>query len=132
VIIDSSALVAILRAEPDREIYLRAITNAQQRMIAAPTLLETTMVLGGGQDTAILEQLDAFVLQARLQVLPFTAAHAAVAREAFLRYGKGRHPAGLNFGDCIAYATARLEGLPLLFKGQDFRRTDIAPALPPP
>jgi ribonuclease VapC len=131
-IVDSSALVAILRAEPDRETYLRAITNAQQRMIAAPTLLETTMVLAGGRDTAILEQLDAFVLQARLQVLPFTAAHATVAREAFLRYGKGRHPAGLNFGDCIAYATARLEGLPLLFKGEDFRRTDIASALPPP
>jgi ribonuclease VapC len=131
-IIDSSALVAILRAEPDREVYLRAIVKSQQRMIAAPTVLETTMVLAGGREAGILEQLDAFILQSRLQILPFTATHAAVAREAFLRYGKGRHPAALNFGDCIAYATARLEGLPLLFKGDDFRRTDIAPALPPP
>jgi len=131
-IIDSSALVAILRGEPDREIYLRAIVIARQRMIAAPTLLEATMVLAGSREPVILEQLDAFVLQARLHILPFTSAHAAVARDAFLRYGKGRHSAGLNFGDCIAYATARLEGLPLLFKGDDFRRTDIAPALLPP
>ena len=87
-IIDSSALVAILRAESDRELYLQAIVNSQKRMIAAPTLLETTMVLAGGRKTGILEQLDAFILQSRLDILPFTAAHAAVARETFLRYGR--------------------------------------------
>lgn len=73
--------------------------------------------------------VDEFLRTAEIEPVPFTADHAAVARQAFLRYGKGRHPAGLNFGDCIAYATARLEAMPLLFKGDDFRLTDIEPAI---
>ncbi|TPL02363.1 MULTISPECIES: type II toxin-antitoxin system VapC family toxin [unclassified Mesorhizobium] len=128
-IIDSSALVAILRAEPGHDRFVRAIADATRRLIAAPTLLETSMVLAGGWQDEILEPFDAFLRTASIETIAFTADHAAVARHAFLRYGKGRHPAALNFGDCIAYATARLEAMPLLFKGDDFRLTDIEPAI---
>lgn len=87
------------------------------------------MVLAGGWQDEILDRLDDFLRTASIETIPFTADHAAVARHAFLRYGKGRHPAALNFGDCIAYATARLEAMPLLFKGDDFRLTDIEAAV---
>ena len=83
------------------------------------------MVLAGGWQDEILGRLDDFLSTASIETIPFTTDHAAVARQAFLRYGKGRHPAALNFGDCIAYATARLEAMPLLFKGDDFRLTDM-------
>jgi ribonuclease VapC len=129
VIVDSSALVAILRNEPERERFVEAIAAAPSRSMAAPNLLETSMVLAGRQEDAILERLDAFLHEAGIRVLPFTAEHAAAARYAFLRYGKGRHKAGLNFGDCIAYATAKLEAEPLLFKGADFGLTDVETAI---
>ena len=87
------------------------------------------MVMAGKKATDGLAALDAFLAETRIETIPFTAQHAAVAREAFLRFGKGRHPAGLNFGDCIAYAAARLEMMPLLFKGEDFRRTGIEAAI---
>jgi ribonuclease VapC len=128
-IIDSSALVAILRAEPSHERFVLAIAQAKRRLLAAPTFLETTMVLAGGKQDEILNRLDEFLRTASIETVAFTADHAAVARQAFLRYGKGRHPAALNFGDCIAYATARLEAMPLLFKGDDFRLTDIEAAM---
>ena len=128
-IIDSSALVAILRAEPGHDRFVRAIVDAGRRLIAAPTLLETSMVLAGGWQDEILDRLDAFLGTASIETIAFTADHAAVARQASRRYGKGRHPAALNFGDCIAYATARLEAMPLLFNGDDFRLTDIEPAI---
>jgi ribonuclease VapC len=128
-IIDSSALVAILRAEPGHEHFVQAIAQAKRRLLAAPTFLETTMVLAGGWQDEILARLDDFLRAASIETIAFTADHAAVARQAFLRYGKGRHPAALNFGDCIAYATARLEAMPLLFKGDDFRLTDIEAAV---
>ncbi|PBB25129.1 MULTISPECIES: type II toxin-antitoxin system VapC family toxin [unclassified Mesorhizobium] len=128
-IIDSSALVAVLRAEPGHDQFVQAITSAQRRLIASPTLLETTMVLVGGWQDEIADLLDAFLRVASIETISFTADHAAVARQAFLRYGKGRHPAALNFGDCIAYAVARLEAMPLLFKGNDFRLTDIEAAV---
>ncbi|MER9296976.1 type II toxin-antitoxin system VapC family toxin [Mesorhizobium sp. M0621] len=128
-IIDSSALVAILRAEPGHERLVLAIAQAKRRLLGAPTFLETTMVLAGGKQDEILDRLDDFLRTASIGTVAFTADHAAVARQAFLRYGKGRHPAALNFGDCIAYATARLEAMPLLFKGEDFRLTDIEAAV---
>jgi ribonuclease VapC len=128
-IIDSSALVAILRLEPGYERFVLAITQAKRRLLPAPTFLETTMVLAGGRQDEILDRLDDFLRNASIETVAFTADHAAVARQAFLRYGKGRHPAALNFGNCIAYATARLEAMPLLFKGDDFRLTDIEAAV---
>src|SRR4051812_48334219 len=120
-IVDSSAIVAILRAEADRDLYLFAIDSAEIRKIPAPTLVEATMVLTGIHRSDMMESLGAFLRVASIETTPFTADHAAVARQAFLRYGKGRHLAALNFGDCIAYAVARLEAMPLLFKGEDFR-----------
>ncbi|TIQ75140.1 MAG: type II toxin-antitoxin system VapC family toxin [Mesorhizobium sp.] len=128
-IIDPSALVAILRTEPGYDRLVLAIAQAERRLLAAPTLLETTMVLVGRWQDQIVDRFEAFLRTASIETIPFTADHAAVARQAFLRYGKGRHPAALNFGDCIAYATARLEAMPLLFKGDDFRLTDIEPAV---
>jgi ribonuclease VapC len=128
-IVDSSSIVAILRAEPDRDLYLAAIDEANQCKIPAPILLETTMVLAGIHRADMMDKLDALLRTASIETIAFTADHAAVARQAFLRYGKGRHPAALNFGDCIAYAVARLEAMPLLFKGDDFRLTDIEAAV---
>ena len=128
-IIDSSVLVAILRLEPGYDRFVLAITQAKRRLLAAPTLLETTMVLAGRREDEVLDRLDQFLRTASIETVAFTADHAAVARQTFLRYGKGRHPAALNFGDCIAYATARLEAMPLLFKGDDFRLTDIEAAV---
>ena len=128
-IIDSSVLVAILRLEPGYDRFVLAITQARRRLLAVPTLLETTMVLAGRREDEVLDRLDQFLRTASIETVPFTADHAAVARQTFLRYGKGRHPAALNFGDCIAYATARLEAMPLLFKGDDFRLTDIEAAV---
>lgn len=127
-VIDSSAIVSILRDEPERTSFIRLIDEAPRRLVSAPTLLEMTLVLAGSHRADMLDELDALIVQADIEIIPFTADHAAVAREAFLRYGKGRHKAGLNFGDCIAYAAARLEMMPLLFKGDDFRLTDIEAA----
>ncbi len=127
-IIDTSAFIAILRGEPERIPFLEIMDAAKSRAVAAPTLLETSMVLIGKQNADIAKALDDFLAVSDIDILPFTADHLAVAREAFLRYGKGRHPASLNFGGCIAYATARLEAMPLLFKGEDFRLTDVEAA----
>lgn len=128
-IVDSSAVIAILRAEPDRMDYINAIAKAGRRFMAAPTLLETSMVIVGRSGLEALPHLDLLLTETGMSIVPFTAEHAAVARDAFLRYGKGRHPAGLNFGDCVAYAVAKLEDMPLLFKGEDFAKTDVKPAL---
>ena len=128
-IVDSSALVAILLQENGFRVFSRAIADAQTKRVAAPTLLEATMVMVGRKQEGGPALLDDLLRAAQIETVPFTRDHAAVAREAFLRYGKGRHRAGLNFGDCIAYATARLEMMPLLFKGDDFRHTDIEAAV---
>jgi len=97
--------------------------------IGAPTLVETTIVLSArlGQDARGL--VSRFVLEADVAVVPFTDAHFGTALDAWLRYGRGRHAASLNFGDCLAYATSRVAGEPLLFSGAEFGRTDIAAAL---
>jgi ribonuclease VapC len=127
-VIDSSAIVAILLLEPEAEHFTRLVERAGRARIAAPNLLEVDMVISSRKGPYGLDGVDDYLQRAGIETVPFTADHAAVAREAFLRYGKGRHPAGLNFGDCIAYATARLEDMPLLFKGDDFRLTDIKAA----
>jgi ribonuclease VapC len=129
VIVDSSALVAILTEEDDAVLLNRAIARSDTCAISAPTLLETSMVLSGRRGQAPIDALDAYLSKAGIIVQPFTADHALIARQAFLRYGKGRHKAALNFGDCIAYAAAKLEGMPLLFKGDDFTLTDVESAL---
>ncbi len=124
-IVDTSAIVAILLREPEADAFIDFIGVEGNCKIASPTLLETSMVLAGRHGPAMLEKLDAYLSGASIETIPFTADHAAVARQAFLRFGKGRHPAGLNYGDCISYAVAKLEAVPLLFKGGDFGQTDI-------
>ncbi len=127
-IVDTSVIVAILLREPEADAFIDFIGVEGNFKIAAPTLLETSMVLAGRHGPAILEKLDTYLSGASIETIAFTADHAAVAQQTFLRFGKGRHPAGLNFGDCISYAVAKLESMPLLFKSNDFSQTDIESA----
>jgi ribonuclease VapC len=133
VIVDSSALIAILRDEPDAAAHALAIEEARVRRVSAANLLEAAIVIDGSRDPVASRRFDDLVREARLVVEPVTEEQARVAREAYRDYGKGSgHPAGLNFGDCFAYALARVTGEPLLFKGGDFVHTDVASALPRP
>lgn len=128
-IVDSSAIISILLAETDHHAFIEAIEQSRAPKMAAPTLLEVEMVVVIRKGDVAREMIDLLLSELRIAIIPFTEQHAAVARGAFLRFGKGRHPAALNFGDCIAYASAKREGMPLLFKGDDFRLTDIEAAL---
>jgi ribonuclease VapC len=130
VIIDTSALVAILRAEPDAGDMAYAIERAQHRRISAANWMETAVVIDGSRDPVASRRFDELVQIAELQVEPVTHDQARIARDAYRDFGKGSgHKAGLNFGDCFAYALAKSTGETLLFKGNDFRHTDITPAL---
>ena len=129
-IVDTSALLAILRDEPEAEAFARAIEAAHQRRISAANFLEGAIVVDGSHDPIASRRFDDFMRDAQLAIEPVTEAQARIAREAYRDFGRGSgHPARLNFGDCFAYALARAAGEPLLFKGSDFARTDIAPAL---
>jgi ribonuclease VapC len=131
-VIDASAVIAILRAERETDIFLRAIVDAQETLMSAVNFNEACLVLAGRRGGASEWQpLDALVQRAGVEIVPFDLALATGARMAFLRFGKGRHPAALNLGDCAAYALAKARDLPLLFKGNDFARTDITPAISP-
>jgi ribonuclease VapC len=122
-ILDSSVLVAIALDEPEREAFVRQINAAAYRGIGAPTLVEAGMVLSSRRGADAGELLGELI--AEVDVIEFGARHWREAISAWWRYGEGRHPAGLNFGDCLSYATARVAGQPLLAKGDDFRSTDI-------
>lgn len=128
-IVDSSAVIAILRLEPEAADLSDAISAARVKRLTAPGYLEICMVIGGRRADRSINEVDRFIREADIEVIPFTPQAAEVAVQAFLRYGKGRHPAGLNFGDCISYAAAKTELMPLLFKGDDFRLTDIEAAV---
>ena len=125
-IIDSSALLAILFQEPEAERVARAIALDSLRLISAATWLEAniSIFLRVGEQGPYF--LDLLVAKYEIEVVPLTPTQAEMARYAFKQYGKGIHPARLNFGDCIAYALAKESGEPLLFKGEDFSQTDIA------
>jgi ribonuclease VapC len=124
-VIDTSAIVAILLAEPEDAAFARAIMAAPTRLMSAVSWVECSMVMTGRQGAPGLADLDRMVARARIEVTPVQLLHAQLAREAFDRFGRGRHPAKLNCGDCFAYALAKATGEPLLFKGDDFGRTDI-------
>ena len=129
-IIDTSALIAILRAEPDAGEMARAIERAQIRRISAASWLETAVVIDASRDPVASRRFDELVQTAELQVEPVTGDQARIARDAYRDFGKGSgHKAGLNFGDCFAYALAKSTGEDLLFKGNDFGHTDITSAL---
>lgn len=124
-ILDSSAVIAILLREPEHETLLDCLAESDTPAIGAPTVTECGIVLSarlGAQGKTLLER---FLQEATLTVIPFGPEHHSAAIDAYLRYGKGRHPAALNFGDCMAYATARLAGAPLLCRGNDFTQTDL-------
>ena len=127
-VLDSSAIVAIHLKEPGYERLIEAIDGAEVVVVGVPTLLETAMVLTArlGQDARPL--IFAFLRRLEAEVIAFHEEHLDAAITAFLRFGRGRHPAALNFGDCMAYAVASVAGMPLLFTGEDFSRTDIARA----
>ncbi len=129
IVLDSSALIAVLRREAEAEDFIRIIAEADGCLLSAVSLMETSMVLAGRRGAAALwAELDAFIARAEIEVVAHDGRLPLAAREAFLRYGKGRHPAGLNMGDCATYALAKLRGLPLLFKGNDFPATDLMAA----
>jgi ribonuclease VapC len=126
IVVDTSAIIAILRNEAEKDRFVDAILAASPRFMSAVSLQEAGMVVAGRHgDAAVWEPLDALVARLGLEIVAHDAALAGVAREAFLRFGKGRHKAGLNFGDCAAYALAKSNDLALLFKGEDFARTDV-------
>ncbi|MCJ2123512.1 type II toxin-antitoxin system VapC family toxin [Methylobacterium sp. J-077] len=122
-VIDTSIFIAILLGEADATFHSQAIRLYSKRVMAAATYLECAMV--SSKKTTGRAALDDWLLHETISVVPVDHALAQVAADAFARYGKGRHPAGLNFGDCFAYALARTLNAPLLFKGEDFARTDV-------
>lgn len=124
-VIDTSALVAILREEPGFERFVEVIASTPERFVSTVALLEASMVLESRMGPRAVAELDLFVLHSKLETISYDERHLEAAKLAFRRYGKGRHPAGLNFGDCCVYGLAKALGEPVLCKGDDFRKTDI-------
>ena len=124
-VIDTSALVAILQNEPERRHFNQAIEEAESCSISSATLVETSIIIESRYGTLGLGDLDLLISKAEIAVVPLDLDQALIARQAFSRYGKGRHPAGLNFGDCFSYALAKFLGQLLLQKGADFAQTDL-------
>jgi ribonuclease VapC len=129
IVVDTSALTAILDREPDAALYAEAIAEADSPLISAATLLELHIVMLNRHGGRAGQLVDRLIQDAGFQIEDFTAQHLELAREAYARYGKGRNSAGLNYGDCFSYALAKATGLPLLFKGEDFSKTDLLAAL---
>lgn len=128
-VIDTSALLAILQNEPERRAFNEAIERTPKRLLSAATLLEASTVMEARYGPAGIADLDAFLERADIEILPFDSRQAYEARRAFSRFGKGRHPAKLNLGDCFSYALARVRNEKLLFKGTDFSQTDLESAI---
>lgn len=124
-VIDTSALLAILQNEPERRAFNEAIEAADTRAMSMANFVETSIVLESRYGAEGVRDLDLFIERAAIELVDVTLPQGHAARRAFARYGKGRHPAGLNFGDCFAYALATERSEPLLFKGEDFEKTDV-------
>ena len=127
-IVDTSAIIAVLKEETDAPRFLRALTiSTGPKRISAANYLEAGVVVDANRNPVLSRRLDDLVVQTEIEVEPVTREHAEIARAAYRDFGKGSgHPAELNFGDCFAYALAKSMGEPLLFKGDDFSRTDVA------
>jgi ribonuclease VapC len=128
-ILDTSVLAAIFFGEPEAAHYTQLIHGADRCLMSAANFVELCIVIEGQIGPDAGRQCDAFFRRAGIGIEPVTVEQAHMARQAFLDFGKGRHPAGLNFGDCFAYALAKITGEPLLFQGEDFKKTDITSAL---
>jgi ribonuclease VapC len=125
-VIDSSALIALLLGEPETAAFVAAIATTSNRLISAGTYLETAIVMQARSGPEAHEKLDRLLAELSAVVVPFTRDHAVLALAAYRQYGKGSgHPAGLNFGECFTYALAKIHDEPVLFKGKDFSRTDL-------
>ena len=127
-IVDSSVMVAMLLEEPEGHLFDVAIARSAVSRMSSASYFESSIILQSRKGEEGLRGLDLLIARFRIEIVAFTESQARLARAAFVRYGKGRHPAMLNFGDCIAYALARETGEELLFKGADFSQTDIAVA----
>ena len=128
-VVDSSAVPAILLTEPERDTFSDALADAGGRLMSSVNALKAAAVVSSRKGSFGTMELDLLLHRAGFEVVPFTADHLRLARDAYERYGKGRHPARLNLGDCCAYALARHTGEALLFKGDDFTHTDVVRAL---
>ena len=128
-VVDTSAVIAVLNGEPERRAFIDAIEKADQCLISAASFVEASIVTECSRGYDGLRDLDLFIATAGIEIVPVDSEQAYLAREAFRRYGKGRHPASLNYGDCFSYALAKARELPLLFKGRDFPATDISAAV---
>ncbi len=124
-VIDTSALLAVLFDEPERDAFIHRIAAAPHRLVSAGTLIETSIVVEARRGESAGRELDLFLHRADAHTIAVDEEQVRVARAAWRRYGKGRHPAGLNYGDLFAYALARTRGDELLYKGSDFARTDL-------
>ena len=130
-IVDASALIAIVRSEPDAPVFAQALAHSSATVISAATYVEAAAVADSSGDAVASRRFDALMKSARIQIAAVTEVQAVLARAAYQDFGKGGgHPAKLNFGDCFAYALAKDRDEPLLFKGNDFTHTDVTPALP--
>jgi ribonuclease VapC len=128
-VLDTSALLAILQDEPERRAFNEAIEAAGSRLLSVASYVETSMVIESRHGAEGLRDLDLVVDRAQIELVAVDVEQGRVACRAFSRFGKGRHPAGLNYGDCFAYALASTRSEPLLFKGDDFSATDVTPAV---
>ncbi|MGC1617205.1 MAG: type II toxin-antitoxin system VapC family toxin [Candidatus Acidiferrum sp.] len=124
-VIDTSALLAIFLAEPERQNFLERIRQDGSRLLSAPNALETSIVLEARRGEIAGREFDLFLHRLNIEIVPVDVSQVEVARTGWRKYGKGRHPASLNFGDCFAYALAKTSGEPLLAKGNDFPKTDV-------
>ncbi len=124
-VLDTSALIAILLGEPEAELFALAIAEAHKRIVSAFTALETGIVIEAKKGDLGGREFDLLIHRAKIEIVPLTIEQLEIARSAWRKYGKGKHPAGLNIGDCCSYALAKCAGEPLLYKGDDFSQTDI-------
>ena len=129
IVIDTSAIIAILREEVDARPFAEIIAEADRCFLSAVGLFEAAMAMIGRGPPELANGLDAFVGQTGIEIVPIDRELAIESRVAFIRFGRGRHPARLNFGDCVSYALAQARSLPLLYKGEDFAKTDVVSAM---
>jgi ribonuclease VapC len=125
IVIDTSAIIAILKNEPERRSFNKIIEGSDSCLMSIVSFVESSIVIENRYGDEGLSDFDRFIASAQIQIVPVDLEQAHIARAAFRQYGKRRHPAGLNFGDCFSYALAKAKHLPLLFKGRDFPKTDI-------
>ena len=128
-VVDTSAVIAILFGEPETESYVRALADDSKKMISAFNALESAMVVEAKKGESGGRELDLLLHRARIEIISLSSDQVELSLKAWRKYGKGNHPAGLNIGDCCAYALAKYSGEPLLYKGNDFSRTDIPPVI---